>query len=184
MADLIRTASSVKDYDDFARLVAEYVDWCRDRYKEDVWFIDNVFGHQSLATELTALATSYGPPNGKTLLATRDGEIRGGVAYRKLDDHTCEMKRLFIPGRFQGQGVGRRLCDALIQAARDDGFAVMKLDTGGRLTEAIAMYRRIGFHECAPYHAYPEALLPYLVFMELPLADPATASAFTSREKR
>jgi len=47
----------------------------------------------------------------------------------------------------------------------------MRLDTGNLLTEAITMYRKLGFKDCAPRLEYPEKLLPYLVFMELPLRD-------------
>ena len=79
------------------------------------------------------------------------------------------MKRLFVPVRFRGQGIGRRLCEALIASAKDDGFHLMRLDTGNLLTEAIAMYESVGFRHCAPYRDYPEKLVPYLIFMEMPL---------------
>ena len=61
------------------------------------------------------------------------------------------------------------LADALINAARTDGYRLMRLDTGSLMTEAIDMYRKLGFRDCAPHCDYPETLLPYLVFMELPL---------------
>ena len=37
------------------------------------------------------------------------------------------------------------------------------------LTEAIALYERVGFRRCAPYNDYPARLMPYMVFMELEL---------------
>jgi ribosomal protein S18 acetylase RimI-like enzyme len=80
------------------------------------------------------------------------------------------MKRVFVPGRFQGAGLGRRLCSALIASAREDGFRLMRLDTRNLMTEAISMYQSFGFSECCPYYEYPEKLMPYFVFMELPLA--------------
>jgi len=81
------------------------------------------------------------------------------------------MKRLYVSERFKGRGIGRRLAEALIDAARMDGFELMRLDTGNLLTEAITMYRKLGFKDCAPYLEYPQKLLPYLVFMELPLSN-------------
>jgi hypothetical protein len=48
---------------------------------------------------------------------------------------------------------------------------LMRLDTGNLFAEAIAMYRKLGFRDCAPHLEYPEKLLPYLVFMELPLSE-------------
>jgi GNAT superfamily N-acetyltransferase len=86
----------------------------------------------------------------------------------------CEMKRLFVPDRFRGSGTGRRLCEAIIASAKDAGFRLMRLDTGNLLTEAIELYKSIGFHICAPYHQYPEELMAYLVFMEMPLAGPVS----------
>lgn len=167
--DVIRVASSADDYQAFARLVTEYVEWARVRYQDDPWFVDKVFGHQSLEDELKDLSVSYGPPRGKTLLASRDGQVYGGVAYRKLSDGVCEMKRLFVSNTFKGRGTGRALCESLIAMAREDGFTLMRLDTGNLLAEAIKMYKSFGFTECVPFHEYPAELMPFLVFMELRL---------------
>ncbi|MGA2710669.1 MAG: GNAT family N-acetyltransferase [Steroidobacteraceae bacterium] len=172
MAESIFEAVTAGHYQIFAGLVAEYVQWCRDRYQHDVWFVREVFGHQSLDSELQQLAQVYGPPQGKTLLASRDGQICGGGAYRRLPDGSCEMKRLFVPDRFKGHGIGRRLCRALMISARDEGYAWMRLDTATLLTEAIGMYKSLGFRECPPHRAYPDELMSYLIFMEISLARP------------
>jgi putative acetyltransferase len=76
---------------------------------------------------------------------------------------------LYVSERFRGQGLGRRLCEAITASATDAGFRLMRLDTGHLLTEAIGMYQSIGFRVCAPYQEYPDRLMPYLVFMEMPL---------------
>jgi ribosomal protein S18 acetylase RimI-like enzyme len=60
------------------------------------------------------------------------------------------MKRVFVPAQFQGAGLGRRLCNALIASVREDGFRLMRLDTGRLTKEAIAMYQSFGFAQCAP----------------------------------
>jgi GNAT superfamily N-acetyltransferase len=169
MSEMISPAHSPSDYEAFGVLVSEYVVWCRNRYQHDAWFVDQAFGHQGLDQELRELAVTYGPPNGKTLLARRDGEMCGGGAYRRLPDGTCEMKRLYVSDRFRGRGIGRALGNALIESARAEGYSLMRLDTGNLLTEAIAMYSKMGFRHCPPHHSYPPKLLPYLVFMELPL---------------
>ena len=171
LPETIDAAASASDYAAFAGLIREYVEWTRARYRSNAWFVDRIFSHQSLQNELEGLSAYYGPPNGKTLLARRDGQICGGGAYRRLDDEICEMKRLFVPDRFRGRGTGRRICEAIIASARDAGFRLMRLDTGNLLTEAIGMYQSMGFRLCPPYHQYPEELMPYLVFMQMPLAD-------------
>jgi ribosomal protein S18 acetylase RimI-like enzyme len=169
--ELIHQAQSAEDYAAFAQLVREYVLWFGARYQQSARFVEQVFGFQGLEQELVGLAAMYGPPHGRTFLAVGDGECRGGGAYRMLADGSCEMKRLYVPERFQGRGIGRRLAETLIRAARADGYAVMRLDTGKRLTEAIALYRRLGFRECPPHRVYPPELMHHLAFLELSL-DP------------
>jgi ribosomal protein S18 acetylase RimI-like enzyme len=163
-------ATSPDDHGAFGELIARYVDWCRVRYRHDAWFVDQALSHQSLADELTQLEKVYGPPNGRAFLARADGAVCGCGAYYRLTDTVCEMKRLFVSDGFQGKGIGRSLAETLIGSAIAEGFTLMRLDTANRLTEAIAMYESLGFRRCAPYKHYPERLMPYLVFMERPLA--------------
>ena len=169
MPDAIFVAASESDYAAFAQLVRQYADWCRARYREDSWFVDQALGHQSFDHELEALPTAYGAPKGKAFLARRGEEIIGCCAYRSLSDKICEMKRLFVPDRSRGHGIGRKLCETVIADAHLAGFELMRLDTGNRLTEAISLYESIGFRRCVPYSQYPERLMQYLVFMERPL---------------
>ena len=175
MPDLIYTATTASDYEAFGELVTQYVEWSRRRYQDDAWFVEQVFGHQSLASELPTLSTKYGPPNGKTLLASRNGQVVGAGAYRDLGEGVCEMKRLYVGEQFHGHGTGRKLCEALIATAKADGFHLMRLDTGNLLKEAIAMYKSLGFRECPPFHDYPANLMPYLIFMEMPLTGAQAA---------
>ena len=169
MSEMIRVATTSVDFGAFAALVSEYVAWCRVRYRDQPGFVDKVFGHQALAAELGLLCATYSSPSGKALVAVRDGESCGAVAYRRLTDGTCEMKRLVVSGRFKGHGTGRALCQAIISSARDDGHRLMRLDTGHLMTEAIDLYESLGFYRCAAHRAYPAELVSYLVFMELPL---------------
>lgn len=170
MNEVIREVLSEQDYSAFSQLIGEYVAWLRSRYEQDTWFITEVLDKQSLSSELETLSTMYGSPNGRAYIAVHDNQVRGCGAYRRLADGTCEMKRVFVPGRFQGAGLGRRICRALIDSARAEGYPLMRLDTGNLMKEATAMYRSFGFQECAAYYEYPAKLMPYLVFMELRLA--------------
>jgi ribosomal protein S18 acetylase RimI-like enzyme len=164
----IRLASSDADYAAFGVLVREYADWCRARFAQEAWMIELAFSHQSLDRELETLAAKYGPPGGKVFLARRDGEVVGCGAYRRHTDF-CEMKRLFVPDRFRGLGIGRKLSAAIIASAREEHFKVMRLDTAAQMSEAVALYEAMGFRRCAPYIDYPARLMPHMVFMELVL---------------
>jgi putative acetyltransferase len=165
----IRLATSTADYDAFAEVCRAYFAWCRDRYSEMPWVVDEVFGQQSFDEELKVLAAKYGPPAGRTMIAVHDGQVVAGGAYRQLADGVCELKRLYVTDQARGHGLGRKLSDALMASARADGYGLMRLDTAHLLTEAIAMYGSMGFSRIAPYQDYPPHLMPYLVFMERPL---------------
>lgn len=163
-------AETPEDFEAFGGVCRAYVAWCRERYRDMPWFVEEVFGYQALEDELKALAQKYGQPAGRTMLAVgKDGVVAGG-AYRRLSDTVCELKRLYVTNEARGFGLGRKLSDALISAAISDGYITMQLDTGNRLTEAISMYETMGFEHIPPYHEYPKRLMPYLVFMEKPLS--------------
>jgi putative acetyltransferase len=122
---------------------------------------------QNFDRELAGLPGDYVPPHGRLLLAEYDGQVAGCVALHKLGDDICEMKRLFLRPAFRGKGFGRTLADRIISEARVIGYKRMRLDTVGPvMKDAVAMYRKIGFVEIAPYCTNP---MPGTLYMELTL---------------
>jgi putative acetyltransferase len=95
--------------------------------------------------------------------------VVGGAVYRDLHDRTCEMKRLHVRPIANGSGTGRLLCERLIERATRAGYDAMRLDTGTGNTEALVLYRDL-FVERTPYADNPPEVLPYLLFLERPLA--------------
>ena len=170
MSVRVREASSAEDYAAFAALIVEYEAWLRERYSGVPELVATMHAHQDLDAELAALPGKYGPPTGVVLLAEHEGAVVGGVAYRDLHDRTCEMKRLFVRATAHGSGTGRLLCERLIETATRAGYEAMRLDTGTGNTEALALYRDLGFVERTPYAHNPPEVLPYLLFLERPLA--------------
>ncbi len=160
---------SAQQFAHAADLMRGFIQWCRARYAERAWAVETYFQPASVEKELAALDLAYAAPGGALLLALVDGVPAGCVALRTLGDGVCEMKRLFIREPFQGLGIGRRLCEALIALAGQRGFRAMRLETGDKHLEAHALYRSLGFAEIAPYYDAPAELRPYLTFMERPL---------------
>ena len=98
-------------------------------------------------------------PHGLVLLV-REGEVGPAVgcgALKLIDDGIGEIKRMWIDQRRRGQGLGGRLLDELEAVAFAEGCSVIRLDSNGRLSAAIGMYRARGYHEVAPFNAEPFA---------------------------
>jgi putative acetyltransferase len=111
---------------------------------------------QSFEEELKNLPGAYAPPSGRLLLARSADRAAGCIALRKLDTGICEMKRLYVRPDYRGLGLGRMLVERLIAEARAIGYERMRLDTiASAMQDAIALYRRMGFQEIAPYSNIP-----------------------------
>jgi carbonic anhydrase len=77
------------------------------------------------------------------------------------------MKRLYVRTGDRGLGLGRMLVERVIIEARTMGYTRMRLDTiASSMQDAVALYRRVGFREIAPYSAIP---IEGALWMELEL---------------
>src|ERR1700746_874249 len=122
---------------------------------------------QNFDKELAGLPGDYAPPEGCLLVGDYEGQLAGCVALHKLEPGICEMKRLYLRPQFRGKGLGRTIADRIIAEARTIGYQRMRLDTVEPvMKDALAMYRRIGFREIAPYCKNPIA---GALYMELDL---------------
>lgn len=82
------------------------------------------------------------------------GGVVGCGGLYPLETSAVELRKMYFRPEIRGRGLGRRLLDDLIAAARDRGFARIELETASNLETAIALYRRAGFLETAgPKHS-------------------------------
>jgi ribosomal protein S18 acetylase RimI-like enzyme len=90
------------------------------------------------------------------LLAVADETTAGCIALRKIDDETCEMKRLYVRDDFRGSGLGRKLIERAIEEAKQIGYKRMRLDTlPNQMPQAVNLYESYGFQKIEPYYETP-----------------------------
>ena len=85
---------------------------------------------------------------GFILLAQMDGEIAGTAGLIRDDENTFELIKMAVDERFRGHGIGKLLCKATIEKAKEAGAKLLYLfsNTKGSAT-AIQIYRDLGFIE-------------------------------------
>jgi GNAT superfamily N-acetyltransferase len=104
------------------------------------------------AQSISADPSELRPPAGLLLVATLDAEPVGCGALKFHGSEPTELKRMWIAESARGLGLGRRLLAELeAHAAAGSASNVVRLETNGALTEAIALYRSAGYAEVAPF---------------------------------
>lgn len=94
-------------------------------------------------------------PDIRFLLARVDGVAVGCGALRLDGEGYGEIKRMYVDPARRGQGIAKRILDALESVARAEGLSLLKLETGNLQVEAVALYARLGFTPCAAFADYP-----------------------------
>ena len=72
------------------------------------------------------------------------------------------MKRLYVRPAYRGSGLGRLLAERVLDAARQEGYDSILLDTLSDMESARALYEDLGFEEVPPYYHNPIAGAHYL----------------------
>lgn len=85
----------------------------------------------------------------------------GGGAIRRYNDEDIELKRVFVHPECQGRGIGTKLVSLLVEWAVELGYKRIILETGNILSEACAVYKKLGFQvipNYGPYVNMPESV--------------------------
>jgi len=160
-------SSAVKSLSIFPAELPAQIAQARELFLEYAQSLGFSLCFQNFDKELAGLPGDYAPPQGRLLLAEHESQLAGCVALHALKPGICEMKRLYLRPQFRGKGLGRALAERIIAEARQIGYRRMRLDTVEPvMKDAVAMYRRLGFKEIAPYRPNP---ITGAMYMELEL---------------
>ena len=106
------------------------------------------------------------------VLVARDagGEAVGCGALRPLGDGVAAIKRMYVVPAARGRGLSKLLLAGLEAAARDRGWTTLRLETGPRQPEAIALYEGAGYRPIAAFGPYADDADDDSLFYERVLA--------------
>ena len=103
------------------------------------------------------------------LLATYATNAAGFGTFHRMTPEIRELRRMYVRPQFRRLRIGRQLAGALIVAAQEAGYGLMRFETTTFMDKAIAMYTSLGFRICPAYYVIPESFRSYTLFMELDL---------------
>jgi putative acetyltransferase len=97
------------------------------------------------------------------LVGRINGQAVACGAYVTFAATTAELKRMWVATHHRGQGLGRRMLEALEADARERGIKRLKLETGIHQEEAIGLYRAMGYVTIRPFGTYkPDPLSTFM----------------------
>ena len=103
-------------------------------------------------------------PDYHFLGAYLDRKIVGCGALKIVEGKYGEIKRMYVKTGHRQLGIGQRLLGELEAHSTASGEMLVRLETGTKQLEALALYRRNGYKETSAFGDYCEG--PQNVFME------------------
>ena len=91
----------------------------------------------------------FAPPDGGLLIGLLNDQPVTGGAFRRFDDSTAELKRIWTDSRHRRQGHAKALLVELEAEIAARGYRSVYLTTGDRQPEAEALYLSTGYHRLA-----------------------------------
>jgi GNAT superfamily N-acetyltransferase len=105
-------------------------------------------------------AQEFAAPHGVLLLLLEDGTAVAGGAYRRYDERTAELKRIWTHPAHRRRGLARRVLAELERHAVVNGYESLYLTTGPRQPEAKHLYLTSGYVPQFDLEVDPETIGP------------------------
>ena len=98
------------------------------------------------------------PPGGLFIVGSTDTGPACCGGIKRLDDVSCEFKKMYVVPELRGRGVARRLLAELESRAQALGYAIARLDTGPRQADARHLFESAGYTEITDFNGNPVAV--------------------------
>jgi GNAT superfamily N-acetyltransferase len=143
---MIKLQRTTSDNEDFRLLISELDKELRSRYQEK----------QAIYDQYNIIENN---PN--VVIAYREEMPIGCGCFKKFDDRSVEIKRMFVRPEYRGQKIAASILQQLENWAMELNISGAVLETGIKQPDAIHLYRKSGYivvENYGPYKGLPESI--------------------------
>ncbi|WP_224482610.1 GNAT family N-acetyltransferase [Robertkochia aurantiaca] len=93
--------------------------------------------------------TYQSPKSVYYVVSDESGSIYGGAGIAPLmnyEGNVCELQKMYFLPQVRGKGIGRKMIETCLQAAREFGFDQCYIETMPNMKTAQQLYLNNGFH--------------------------------------
>ena len=83
-----------------------------------------------------------------------DEEPIGCGAFKEYDEHTVEIKRMYVKPAYRSKGIGLYILRELELWAAESNYSATVLETGKKQPEAIRLYEKAGYTRIKNFGQY------------------------------
>ena len=133
---------------DYIDMFLEYTEWLDDQ-------VFNTYGFhlipdgdtKKVVDMIVPIFTNYNPLEGIILILKVDGKTAGMVRLSRFSENIGMIHNLYIYPEYRGHGYSKQVMYVLEDKARESGYSILRLDTGGFNAVAQNLYRKLGYVE-------------------------------------
>jgi len=120
-------------------------------YDLNIWWVRKYFKVETIdEKQLSDPEQSILAKGGEIYFAIQDGKALGAVALKCEGDGVFELTKLGVDPEVQQGGMGRALCEKVIERFQARGGNTLFLETNTQLKPAVKLYWDLGFVELQP----------------------------------
>ncbi len=98
--------------------------------------------------EVDAMFEAYPSPGAAFFVVEIEGRLLGCGGMGPLQDGdpgVCELRKMYFLPELRGSGMGSKLLEVILEAARTAGYTLCYLETLDHMDQARKLYRKYGF---------------------------------------
>ena len=131
----------------------------------------DVAGSSFHDAEVDAMCAHYSGPRASYFVVEDGGRVLGGGGIGPLaggEADVCELRKMYFLPELRGRGIGQRLLQECLAAARERGYRRCYLETRAGMEAAQKLYARMGFQRtCQPLGTTGHSACDRLYLLEL-----------------